>query len=148
MEAIRLEIIRAVTTAQRAGAYYVRIQAMAKRYHITLEQEFDEHDTPDTKYIVLLDDGLPVATCRLYPEDEAHMMLGRIVVLPEYRGRGCGRMVVEAAERWARDLGYQVSVLESRMEKTGFYERLGYHIDSGDVIHGEIFDCVRMERPL
>ena len=37
-------IIRATETWQQAGAYYVRIQAMAKKHHITLRQEFDEHD--------------------------------------------------------------------------------------------------------
>ena len=75
-------------------------------------------------------------------------MLGRIVVLPEYRGRGCGRLAVEAAERWARDLGFQTSALESRVEKTGFYQRLGYHVTDGTVIHGETFDCVRMEKQM
>ena len=59
-----IQAIRAVETWQQAGAYYVRIQAMARQYHITLREEFDEHDTPDSKYIVLLDDDFPVATCR------------------------------------------------------------------------------------
>ena len=94
-----IQVIRTETLAQRAGAYYVRIQAMAKKYHITLEQEFDAHDTPDADYIVLLDDDFPVATCRLYPADSESMMLGRIVVLPEYRGRGLGRLAVNAAEQ-------------------------------------------------
>ena len=59
-----MEIIRATKTAEQAGAYYVRIQAMARKHHITLYAEFDEHDTPETKYIVVVDDYLPVATCR------------------------------------------------------------------------------------
>ena len=121
---------------------------MARKYHITLEQEFDEYDTPDTKYIVLLDDSFPVATCRLYPENKSHIMLGRVVVLPEYRGQGCGRMVVEGAERWAHELGFQTAVLESRVGKTGFYEKMGYRIKDEEVIHGGTFDCVRMEKPL
>ena len=33
-----IQVIRTETLAQRAGAYYVRIQAMARKYHITLEQ--------------------------------------------------------------------------------------------------------------
>ena len=60
-----IKIMRATETWQQAGAYYVRIQAMAKQYGITLREEFDEHDTPDTRYIVLLDGDFPVATCRL-----------------------------------------------------------------------------------
>ena len=59
-----IQVIRAVETWQHAGAYYVRIQAMARQYHITLREEFDEHDTPDSKYIVLLDDDFPVIRIR------------------------------------------------------------------------------------
>ncbi|MBQ6507694.1 MAG: N-acetyltransferase, partial [Clostridia bacterium] len=54
-----MAVIRATETWQQAGAYYVRIQAMAKKHHITLRQEFDEHDTPDTKYIVVTDNSFP-----------------------------------------------------------------------------------------
>ena len=61
-----LAVIRATETWQQAGAYYVRIQAMAKKHHITLRQAFDEHDTPDTKYIVVTDNSYPVATARMY----------------------------------------------------------------------------------
>ena len=49
-----MQIIRATKTAEQAGAYYVRIQAMARKHQIPLEVEFDEHDTPDTKYIVVV----------------------------------------------------------------------------------------------
>ena len=50
-EGDRMEIegIRAAETWRRAGAYYVRIRAMAKQYGTTLRRELDEHDTPDTK---------------------------------------------------------------------------------------------------
>ena len=102
-----MQIIRATRTPQQAGAYYVRIQAMARKHKITLDAEFDEHDTPQTKYIVIVDDYLPIATCRLYAIDETHINLGRVVVLPEYRGQGLGRQVVEEAENWARELGFK-----------------------------------------
>ncbi|MBR3657720.1 MAG: GNAT family N-acetyltransferase [Prevotella sp.] len=102
-----MEIIRATKTAEQAGAYYVRIQAMARKHQITLYAEFDEHDTPDTKYIVIVDNYLPVATCRLYAIDDERVMLGRIVVLPEYRHQGLGTLVVQEAEKWAEELGYR-----------------------------------------
>lgn len=143
-----MDIIRASTTAERAGAYYVRIQAMAVKHHISLYQEFDEHDTPDTKYIVITDDVLPVATCRLYPMDERCVMLGRVVVLPEYRHRGLGSRLILEAENWARELGYQTAVLESRVNKVGFYQKLGYTADDLQVIHGETFTCIHMEKEL
>lgn len=143
-----MTVLRATETWQQAGAYYVRIQAMARQYHITLREEFDAHDGPDTKYIVLLDGDFPVATCRLYGLDGARVMLGRVVVLPEYRDRGLGRRVVAEAEQWARELGYRTAVLESRDVAVGFYEKQGYRADRGRVIHGGTFPCIPMEKPL
>ena len=89
-----IKTLRATETWQRAGAYSVRIQGMNRQYHIPLREEFDDHDGDGTKYIVLLDDGYPVATCRFYPVDGESVTLGRVVVLPEYRGRGLGALVV------------------------------------------------------
>ena len=143
-----MEIIRATNTAEQAGAYYVRIQAMARKHHIPLSVEFDEHDTPETKYIVIVDDYLPVATCRLYAIDEVHVMLGRIVVLPDYRHQGLGTKVVSEAEKWTKELGYGVSVLESRDNKVHFYETMGYVADYSQKIVGETFSCYRMEKCL
>lgn len=143
-----IKIIRATNTAGQAGAYYVRIQAMARKHHIPLNVEFDEHDMPDTKYIVAVDDCLPVATCRLYAIDDQRIMLGRIVVLPEYRHQGLGTRVVSEAEKWAREMGYATSVLESRDNKIHFYETMGYLADYSQKIVGETFTCYRMEKTL
>ena len=143
-----MEILRATRTAQQAAAYYVRIQAMARKHRIPLDAEFDEHDTPQTKYIVIMDDFLPVATCRLYGLDQQHVMLGRIVVLPEYRHRGLGTLVVKEAEAWAKELGYTTAVLESRDNKIPFYEQMGYQADLNAPIVGETFTCYRMEKDL
>ena len=101
-----IRVIRAEQTWQQAGAYYVRIQAMAKKHHITLRQEFDEHDTPDTRYILITEDDFPIATARMYPIDNVSVMIGRVVVLPEYRRLGIGTMVVVECEKWAEELGY------------------------------------------
>lgn len=143
-----MEILRATRTAQQAAAYYVRIQAMARKHRIPLDAEFDEHDTPQTKYIVIMDDFLPVATCRLYGLDQQHVMLGRIVVLPEYRHRGLGTLVVKEAEAWAKELGYTTAVLESRDNKLPFYEQMGYRADTSVPVVGETFTCYRMEKDL
>lgn len=143
-----MELLRATTTALRAGAYYVRIQAMARKHRITLQEEFDEHDTPATMYVMAVDDYLPVATCRLYPESDRCMMLGRIVVLPEYRRQGLGTKVVSEAEAWARELGYTTAVVESRDNKTAFYESMGYVAAGSQRIVGRTFTCYRMEKAL
>ncbi len=142
-----LEVVRATELWQQAGAYYVRIQAMAKKHHITLRQEFDLHDTPQTRYIVVTDDDFPIATARMYPIDAERVMIGRVVVLPEYRQRGIGSRVVRACEEWAAELGFRRAVLESRENKTGFYLKMNYRI-CADAAEGETFRCVRMEKEI
>ena len=143
-----MEILRATRTPQQAAAHYVRIQAMARKHRIPLDVEFDEHDTPETKYIVVVDDFLPVATCRLYALDQERVMLGRIVVLPEYRHQGLGTLVVREAEAWAKELGFKAAVLDSRENKVPFYEQMGYSADVSQRIVGETFTCFRMEKTL
>ena len=139
-----IQVIRATETWQRAGAYYVRIQGMAKQHGITLRREFDEHDTPETKYIVLTDGDFPVATCRLYPLSGDSGMIGRVVVLSEYRGQGLGRRVVGEAEKWLSELGVKRTVIDARVTAVGFYRRLGYEVKDPEVRHGDTFDCIRM----
>ena len=143
-----IQVIRATETWQRAGAYFVRIQGMAKQHNITLRQEFDNYDTPDTKYIVLTDDEFPIATCRISPINKESVMIGRVVVLPEYRGQELGRRVVNEAEKWLRELGFTHVVINSRDVAVGFYEHLGYSVADPTIIKGDIFSCIRMEKEL
>ena len=145
---MNIQVIRASETWQQAGAYYVRIQGMARQHGITLRREFDEHDGPDTKYIVLTDGDFPVATCRFYPLDAASAMIGRVVVLPEYRAQGLGRRLMGEMEAWLSALGYTRAVVESRDVAMAFYQKLGYAVTDAALIHGDTFDCIRMEKAL
>ena len=141
-----IEVLRAEAEWQRAGAYSVRIQGMNRQHHIPLREEFDEHDGDGTRYIVLLDDGYPVATCRFYENAPGSVILGRVVVLPEYRGRGLGRRVVEEAERWIGELGFREVAIDSRIVAVPFYEKLGYAPDDDTVFRSGSFDCIRMTK--
>ena len=143
-----LEVIRAQETWQQAGAYSVRIQGMDKQYHISLREEFDEHDGADSKYIVLADEGYPIATCRFYELDKQSVLIGRVVVLPEYRGKELGRRVISEAEKWIRELDYKDIYLDSRVVAVGFYEKLGYAAVDNKIIQNWKFDCRRMHKEL
>ena len=144
----KYEVLRASEEWQRAGAYSVRIQGMNRQHHISLREEFDGHDCDGTKYIVLLDKGYPVATCRFYENGEGSVTLGRVVVLPEYRGAGLGARVVCEAEKWIAECGYVTVFVDSRTVAVGFYEKLGYAAVDGSVIKGGTFDCIRMSKRL
>ena len=74
-------------------------------------------------------------------------VIGRVVVLPEYRRQGIGTMVVKACEEWAEDLGYSKVIVESRENKVEFYEQMLYEV-SGEAVEGDTFRCIRMEKDL
>ena len=82
-----MKIIRVTKEFERAGAYYVRIHAMARKHKIPLEAEIDAKDGENCNYILALDDIYPVATCRWFKIDEKTAEIGRVVVLPEYRAK-------------------------------------------------------------
>ena len=145
---MEIKVLRAEETWQRAGAYSVRIQGMNRRYHISLREEFDEHDGEGCRYIVLLDDEYPVATCRFFELDSSAVLLGRVVVLPEYRGQHLGSRVIKEAEKWISELGYGEIRIDSRVVAAGFYEKLGYSRMDSEVIKSWSFDCVRMNKRL
>ena len=140
------KVLRAEETWQRAGAYSVRVQGMNRQHHISLREEFDEHDGDESKYIVILDDTYPVATCRFYELDKQSVLVGRVVVLPEYRGQHLGSTVIKEAEKWITELGYTNIQIDSRVEAVGFYEKLGYKRMDDEIIKSGSFDCVRMRK--
>ena len=159
---LNIEVMRAEEEWQRAGAYSVRIEGMNRQHHISLREEFDEHDGSGTRYIVLLDDGYPVATCRFFEADGTEyakpssryagltklVMIGRMVVLPEYRGLGLGAKTIREAERWIRDLGYEHIGVDSRIGAVGFYEPMGFEVIDPEVYISGPFECKAMIKRL
>ena len=78
--------------------------------------------------------------------DELSVIIGRLVVLPDYRDHHLGSRVITEAEAWIKELGYKTILIDSRLETIGFYEKLGFeHIDD-TVIRSGTFDCVRMKK--
>ena len=144
----KIKVLRAMETWQCAGAYSVRIEGMNRQHHISLREEFDEHDGTDCKYIVILDDEYPVATCRFYELDKQSVLLGRVVVLPEYRGKHLGSKAITEAGKWIKELGYSKVRIDSRVVAVGFYEKLGYSRINDEVIKSWSFDCIRMIKKL
>lgn len=76
------------------------------------------------------DGGEAVGSAR-YGRQPDHLYIGRIAVLPPYRGRGIGGALVTYLEDRAREFGYPEVRLETRValdRNIALYERLGYAI--------------------
>lgn len=71
------------------------------------------------------------ATRRETIESDDLVEISGLIVDQQARGTGVGKLLVAAAERWARDLGLRVVRVRSNVTRTGahrFYERLGFRV--------------------
>lgn len=105
-------------------AHYVRETVFIR------EQKF-EIDKDETDYIaqhvVLYNDSKPIATARAYKaQEDGNYHIGRVAVIKEYRGKGVGKMVMDALEEKLSQQGIKVTYLSSQINAKGFYISLGY----------------------
>jgi GNAT superfamily N-acetyltransferase len=145
MEIIRIDAIERPSW-QLAGVFYVRTEGMVKGFSVPLNLEFAD-DGPDSTYLLALDEGLPIATCRLHVLDDVTAKIERVCVLEACRGKGTGQQLIRAAELWLKELGVRTVVITSRDAVVGFYEKLGYKADWNRVNNG-FFKEIYMERTL
>lgn len=91
------------------------------------ENEFDEIDSEAVHIIIRNDDGMPVATCRIFwnNEMESHIF-GRLAVVKEFRGRGIGSDVLKSALEYVKNSGGEKLMLHSQCTAIPFYEKLGF----------------------
>ncbi len=90
--------------------------------------EPDEIDDLDDQAIHLLAviKGRPVGTARLLIDGEIGK-IGRICVLPDQRGTGLGKALVEAGIAYLRDIpGVKKAKLGAQDHAIGFYAKLGF----------------------
>jgi GNAT superfamily N-acetyltransferase len=86
-------------------------------------------DPPEGVFLVIRDDdGRAVACGGVARFDDRRGELKRMYVVPERRGRGLGRRLLEELEAEARRLGYRALVLETGDRQP---EALGLYLSSG-----------------
>jgi predicted GNAT family N-acyltransferase len=75
----------------------------------------------------LFDDKDELLACVIaVPVTATEAMIRQMAVRPSLQGKGCGRLLLEAAEKVLARQGFTGLFLNSRMTAIGFYERLGY----------------------
>jgi GNAT superfamily N-acetyltransferase len=84
---------------------------------------------PDGAFVVVREDGRPVAGGGIRRLEPEVCEIKRMYVVPEARGRGHGRRVLDALERVAVRLGYRRARLDAAQSMTTalrLYESAGY----------------------
>lgn len=128
-----MEIIcRPITESEFEQAMAIRIRVFVEEQHVPIQEERDHLDATAQHFGAFVY-GQMVGTGRIVSLDK-QAKLGRIAVLPEYRGRHIGFKLVEHMVQWARNKGFREAVLGAQVQAIGFYERLGFKAE------GDVFD--------
>jgi predicted GNAT family N-acyltransferase len=100
----------------------VREQVFVLEQKVPLELEWDELD-PKCRHVIARDAGnQPIGTGRLTPEHT----IGRMAVLPAWRGKGVGAALLQTLLERAQDLGWTEVSLHAQVSAIGFYRRHGF----------------------
>ncbi len=107
----------------------------------------DADRLPDTVCLLCYRDGRPAGTVRSVRLSDDTVKLQRFAVLPEYRGKGCGRELLGAVEAEAAADGYARITMDSAEKSAGFYGKYGYRRVS-DVFYEDGRPHIKMEKEL
>lgn len=123
------------TPAEREATMRIRIAVFVDEQRVPPELEPDEYDEGAVHLLAVeAETEKPAGTARVVDKGNGVAKIGRVAVLPEFRGRRVGDAVMQAALAEARRLGASVAVLDAQVPVIPFYERLGF------VAQGPVFD--------
>ena len=112
------------------------IQMVALRNEILrkpLGLDFSEEELANEKHDTLIaafDDDEMVGCCMLCKVNDEKVKLRQMAVHENLQGKGLGAAILHFAENIARDKGYKTLFMHARESAVGFYEKLGYQINS------------------
>ncbi len=124
---MHVELFDIHDTERMAAAFSVRVPVFVDEQHVPAEEEIDEHDRTDTeaRHALVRDGDVPVAAGR-YFRIGTTAQVGRMAVLAAYRGRGIGRLVLDALVGDARARGYARVALNAQDHAVAFYTKAGF----------------------
>ncbi len=110
--------------------------------------EFDDIDEKAYHFVVY-DGEKPAAVARLYG-DFPDFHIGRVAVLPQYRGTGLGQQLMEQVEAFALKLNNNARCnisLSAQTRAAKFYEKCGYK-QVGEEYYDEFCPHIEMVKTL
>lgn len=115
---------------QRAALLDLRETVFIQEQKVPEARERDGLDG-DCQHVLARDeDGQPIGCGRLTPARK----IGRMAVLPDWRGQGVGVAMLRELIARARGMGWTEVALDAQTSAIGFYEREGFEA------YGDVFD--------
>lgn len=109
-------------SSHREPLQWIREQVFIVEQEVPRDLEWDGQDEESCHFLAVDDDGALVGCARLLPDGQ----IGRMAVLPEWRGAGIGLRLLQAAIDEAAGCGLQQVFLHAQTHALEFYRRAGF----------------------
>lgn len=109
----------------------VRRKVFVEEQGVPLAMEHDEYDEAATFALIYNDQHQPIATGRMILQN-GNYFIGRVAVLPEYRGKGLGIKIMQLLINTARQRGIKEIIIHAQTHAKKFYQKLGFK-EFGDI---------------
>lgn len=141
MTAFTIEQTDWTRDAARLGA--IRRHVFIDEQGVPEDLEWDAADATATHFLALTIEGQPVGCARLLPDGH----IGRMAVLPDWRGQGVGRALLSVALATARRKGLALIRLSAQAQAVHFYLQAGFTV-VGDLYQEAGIPHVTMQKSL
>ena len=113
---------RATWATDSAVLAAIRREVFVVEQRVPESEEWDDRDAVSEHVIALASDGSAIGTGRLLPDGH----IGRMAVLPPWRGRGVGSALLTELIAMARERGCSETRLHAQTHALAFYRKHGY----------------------
>lgn len=128
-----MNVFEITTQEDLQREFDIRIRVFVEEQRVPKEEEIDSYDHLGGEcyhFLVTTNEDQAIGTGRVRLVDGIGK-LQRVAVLEEYRSHGIGRIIIQALEDKAKELGASKVKLDGQIQAQGFYEKLGYEVKSG-----------------
>jgi predicted GNAT family N-acyltransferase len=111
--------------ADMARAYTIRRRVFIEEQHVPEEIELDADDAFAFHALATVGDDA-IGCGRMLDHGDGEVKIGRMAVVPEFRGTGVGRDILRFLMDRARACGLRKAVLHAQLSAEGFYLKEGF----------------------
>lgn len=101
--------------------------------------------------VVAYDNGTPAGCGAIKKYSDEAAEIKRMYVLPEFRGKGIARQILDELEKWASELGFSECILETgkrQTEAVHLYQNYGYSITGNYGQYQNVANSICMKKEL
>lgn len=109
--------------------------------------DFDGNDDSSV-HVVAYKGNVPIGAGRIrYSENKERAKIERVAVLPSFRGKGIGKLIMSTIENYLIRSGTKEVYLDAQLTAREFYEKLGY-VQEGEAFQEAGIPHVKMLKHL